>query len=389
MRKIGGSSTTAAHIPYCWSERATFPSPAPWLWPSDPQSTWFPPLWIERVFFAKWVILHKKYSSASVTVKSLLNLGALVLHNVDATVMAASKVLNGRLFDRIVYNFPHAGFFGSEDRKDVIRKHRLLMRKFFENAAKMLVPGGEVHVSHKDHGPYKKWKLAKQASKGCLELKESVKFDPADFPGYVNRRGDGVNSGKPFALGACRTFKFVYSAMLAAIGAFPIFSPSMLPAEGFYEEANQKELSQSGKRRLKPNLKDQECRASVRQRTETGWQETFFFRRSSVQVPVALSPGNFFGDFLSRPPAIVRRFKPYPPALPSPQSAPVMHHASRKLVLIHPSTQQQLFTLGHCNFNIQSCTPVRLVQTPMAHQSQHIVVQQHSSMPQPLPLRLL
>ncbi|KAJ7543310.1 hypothetical protein O6H91_09G032600 [Diphasiastrum complanatum] len=94
-------------------------------------------------------ILQKKYSTASVTV------------NVDATVMAASKLLNGRLFDRIVYNFPHAGFFGSEDRKDVIRKHQLLMRKFFENAAKMLVPGGEVHVSHKDHGPYKKWKLAR------------------------------------------------------------------------------------------------------------------------------------------------------------------------------------------------------------------------------------
>ena len=42
-------------------------------------------------------------------------LGASPLHGVNATMMKTFPELSMRKFDRIIYNFPHAGFHGKED----------------------------------------------------------------------------------------------------------------------------------------------------------------------------------------------------------------------------------------------------------------------------------
>jgi hypothetical protein len=54
-------------------------------------------------------------------VRELERLGATVLHGVDAKEMNVHADLWPRLFDRIVFNFPHAGFNGREDKVDVIK----------------------------------------------------------------------------------------------------------------------------------------------------------------------------------------------------------------------------------------------------------------------------
>ena len=48
-------------------------------------------------------------------------MGATVLHGVDVKDMNLHANLQLRWFDRIVFNFPHAGFNGREDKVDVIR----------------------------------------------------------------------------------------------------------------------------------------------------------------------------------------------------------------------------------------------------------------------------
>lgn len=44
-----------------------------------------------------------------------------MLHGVDATEIQLHTDLSNQKFDRIIYNFPHAGFYGSEDRDHVIQ----------------------------------------------------------------------------------------------------------------------------------------------------------------------------------------------------------------------------------------------------------------------------
>jgi 25S rRNA (uracil2634-N3)-methyltransferase len=88
------------------------------------------------------------------------------------------------------------------------RKLCHLLKMFFKNARTMLSEIGEIHVTHKEFGPYQKWELVKQAEECGLLLKGSVRFRITDYPGYINRRGAGSNAGESFFLGKCQTYKF-------------------------------------------------------------------------------------------------------------------------------------------------------------------------------------
>ncbi|RLN35747.1 hypothetical protein C2845_PM03G00980 [Panicum miliaceum] len=116
--------------------------------------------------------------------------------------------LKMRRFDRVVFNFPHAGFKGKEDQPHMINSHRGLVKDFFRSASLLLRPDGEVHVSHKTKHPYRKWNLEELASEFALFLVEQVDFHIQDYPGYNNKRGDGLRCDQPFLLGKCSTFKF-------------------------------------------------------------------------------------------------------------------------------------------------------------------------------------
>ncbi|KAK8937610.1 hypothetical protein KSP40_PGU013435 [Platanthera guangdongensis] len=52
-------------------------------------------------------------------------MGATIIHEVDARQMRVHPILRRRKFDRIVYNFPHAGFKGPEDSIKMINQHRV------------------------------------------------------------------------------------------------------------------------------------------------------------------------------------------------------------------------------------------------------------------------
>ncbi|KAJ3677552.1 hypothetical protein LUZ60_003276 [Juncus effusus] len=152
--------------------------------------------------------LLEKYSKAHSNLEKLKELEAIILHGVDATKMKLHTDLKMRKFDRIVFNFPHAGFKGKEDEVHLINLHRSLVLGFFKNSRQMLRPYGEIHVSHKTGEPYNKWNLEELAMKSSLFLTGLVRFDIKDYPGYNNKRGDGKNCDEPFHLGECHIFKF-------------------------------------------------------------------------------------------------------------------------------------------------------------------------------------
>ncbi|KAI3901551.1 hypothetical protein MKW92_005148 [Papaver armeniacum] len=133
-------------------------------------------------------VVIKNYPDAKSNLESLRELGASIMHGVDATKMKQFPDLRRRRFDRIIYNFPHAGFYGKE------------------NDVRMI----NFHISHKTTTPYDKWDLKYLAMKHNLALVGCVKFRKEDYPGYKNKKGSGPRCYESFRLGECSTFKFEF-----------------------------------------------------------------------------------------------------------------------------------------------------------------------------------
>jgi len=59
-------------------------------------------------------LVMNKYSNAMTNLKELEERRCTVLHDVNGHSMILHPLLHLKLFDRIVFNFPHAGFIWSE-----------------------------------------------------------------------------------------------------------------------------------------------------------------------------------------------------------------------------------------------------------------------------------
>ncbi|XP_021816969.1 uncharacterized protein At4g26485-like [Prunus avium] len=153
--------------------------------------------------------LMLKYSEAISNVEELEARGCIVLHKVDVNRMSQHHLLISVRFDRIIYNFPHAGYvygpFCSESSQ--IWFHQDLVWRFFKNACEMLTVVGEIHVTHKTTFPFSKWKIVKLAQEVGLRLVDKEQFSPWDYPGYENKKGVGM-CDETFPVGMSSTFIF-------------------------------------------------------------------------------------------------------------------------------------------------------------------------------------
>ncbi|GMI85195.1 hypothetical protein HRI_002188800 [Hibiscus trionum] len=158
--------------------------------------------------------LFRNYKKAMVNIHELRTRGCLVLHGIDVTEMANHGYLGAIRFDRIIYNFPHAGFCSDEPGESQKRRHQLLISLFFENAKEMIDESGEIHVTHKSNGFFLEWNLQRLAAAVGLRLKQEVPFNFTDFPGYRTKYGFGGD--RNFYCHPSKTYKF---------GLFPTVSP--------------------------------------------------------------------------------------------------------------------------------------------------------------------
>ncbi|XVF76967.1 hypothetical protein PTKIN_Ptkin14bG0002500 [Pterospermum kingtungense] len=156
---------------------------------------------------SRWMLL-RSYTGAAANLKALEDLGCTIVHEVDANTMSQHALLKSNLFDRIVFNFPHAGFFDSEHSTYQIELHKNVVRGFLRNAYDMLKENGEVHITHKTAHPFSKWNIVKLANEVGLVLLNQVPFSMWDYPGYENKRGDGIRCDESFPVGQCSTFSF-------------------------------------------------------------------------------------------------------------------------------------------------------------------------------------
>ncbi|KAK2431732.1 ferredoxin-fold anticodon-binding domain protein [Trifolium repens] len=152
--------------------------------------------------------LKLKYSRATINQIVLQWFGCTILHEVDALTMDQHPLLLGKIFDRIVFNFPQDVGFAFHK----IQNHQKLLLGFLQNSWKMLSRDGEVHVIHVTLSclnPVNQWEVEKLAEKAGLVLVKKVPFKMQEYPCYTNRRGSGIDWDGMFNVAySCSTFKF-------------------------------------------------------------------------------------------------------------------------------------------------------------------------------------
>ncbi|XP_057983220.1 uncharacterized protein LOC131168059 [Malania oleifera] len=150
--------------------------------------------------------LTGNYGKALDNIRELKVRGCKVMHGVDATKMKYHGMLKQEIFDRIIFNFPHAGFSHNESQESQISRHKKLVRLFLKNAKKLISGEGEIHISHKSNGFHSQWKLEELASNLGLRTIGKVRFQLADYPGYNTKYGYGGD--KNFNCYPSKTYKF-------------------------------------------------------------------------------------------------------------------------------------------------------------------------------------
>ncbi|XP_073154133.1 uncharacterized protein At4g26485-like [Henckelia pumila] len=158
--------------------------------------------------------LAVKHPTAAANLAALESMGCTVIHGVNASTMREHPRLKYRLFDRIVFNFPHAGFDSKETDTVQIQRHQEVVRGFLRNAAAMVKirESGEVHVTHKTAYPFSAWKIEKLGKQAGLEFIKAAPFYLWEYPGYLNKRGGNghsiFRSNDTFPVGESSTYKF-------------------------------------------------------------------------------------------------------------------------------------------------------------------------------------
>ncbi|KAL3587222.1 hypothetical protein D5086_014089 [Populus alba] len=80
-----------------------------------------------------------KYSRAATNLRELEELGCAIMHGVDAHTMSKHPLLNQKLFDRIVYNFPATALKRSESNT---RQIEYIINKRVRDSAGKTLPAG-------------------------------------------------------------------------------------------------------------------------------------------------------------------------------------------------------------------------------------------------------